>query len=124
MNDFRRVSPGDLEALRMENELLNYEVLHLRARLKGVDRDWQRKLRVAEAKANKHQAKVEELNSKGADQIARLERRIKNRREDLQQARDDICRLLRRLDQSLLGPVFRSRPGFRMLLTRYMTRES
>lgn len=109
MNNFRRLAPGDLEALRMENELLSYEVLHLRARLKDADRDWQQKMRVARTAAKKEKAKA-------ARQMAQLEKRA----AELQQAKDDIRWLLNRLDKSFVGPVMRYRPGFRNLLARHM----
>ena len=105
MNNFRRLAPGDLEALQMENELLTHEVLHLRARLKDVDRDWQQKLKVEKATAKKT-----------ARQIAQLEQHT----AELQQAKDDIRWLLNRLDKSLFGPVMRQRPGFRKLMARHV----
>lgn len=113
MNKFRRVAPGDLEALQMENELLSYEVLHLRARLKDADRDWQQRIRAVEMTAKKQKAK-------DARRIVELER-MNRINEELQQAKNDIRWLVNRLDKSVLGPVLRHRPGFRALLARHMT---
>lgn len=109
MNNFCHLATVDLEALRMENELLTHEVLHLRARLKDADRDWQQKMKVAEATAKKEKTKT-------ARQIAQLEQRT----AELQQAKDDIRWLLIRLDKSLFGPVMRHRPGFRNLFARHV----
>lgn len=104
MNNLRRLAPGDLEALRMENELLTHEVLHLRARLKDADRDRQK---AAKAAAKKGKAEVA--------------RQLEQRTAELQQAKNDIRWLLNRLDKSLLGPLVRRRPGFRNLLARHVT---
>jgi lipopolysaccharide biosynthesis regulator YciM len=109
VNNFRHLAPGDLEALRMENELLTHEVLHLRARLKDADRDWQQKMKIAKTTAKKEKAQT-------ARQIAQLEQRT----AELQQAKDDIRWLLNRLDKSFFGPVMRHRPGFRNLLARHL----
>lgn len=98
---------SDLSRLQMENELLNLEVGHLRARLKTSDE--QRK------DAN---------DSRRA--LARTRRRLQDTRRRLQALQKrhdatvhDMRRLLRRLDGSPARPLLRRWKGFRVLLAKY-----
>ncbi|WP_141012883.1 hypothetical protein [Nocardioides sambongensis] len=85
---------GDLQ---MENELLRYEVAHLRARLAAAD----------EARTAA-QRTLERLREKQAPSAA------------LDEARTDLMWLLGRLDRSPAGPLLRRYGGFRTLRDKYL----
>jgi hypothetical protein len=83
----------ELARLQMENELLNLEVGHLRARLKTLD----------------------QLRGSEEDPLRRL-KELQKRHDD---TLHDLRRLLRRLNRSPAGPLCRQWKGFRVLLDRY-----
>jgi hypothetical protein len=83
-------TPTDIDALRMENELLAFEVRYLKTQL-------------AEAK------RLESRLSESEHSAARSKR-----------AEQDLVLLLRRLGSSPLGWLFRLRPAFRTLEKRYL----
>jgi hypothetical protein len=87
-NDF--YTPTDLERLRMENELLSFEVRFLRSRL-----GWS---------GNKGPGSSESLN-----RLAHLE-----------EAERDLVLLLRRMGTGPLGRLFRLKREFRTLERRYL----
>lgn len=97
MDELRELARQDLVPLQMENELLSYEVRHLRAQLAAADRRWSGQLKARER------------------EVARLRKRITR----LERARGDLVWLVRRLGTSPLGPVLRLRPGFRRLMRQY-----
>lgn len=83
-------TPTDMDALRMENELLSLEVRFLKAQIAQTDR---LKARLTECE---HQ----------------LERS--------EQVEKDLVLLLRRMARSRFGPVFRLRRSFQDLERRYL----
>lgn len=128
--------PNDSASLRMENELLEYENRHLAARLSTTNQRWQRRLARAEEKSDGLEQHIQSLNrrlaerdrrvsvltERGARKTARLERERRQRRQvevRLLETRADMDRLLTRLDGSIVGPLLRTRPGFRNLLAHY-----
>lgn len=141
--DFYR--PTDLDALRMENELLAFEVRFLKARLGGSGRGLRGTAlstnRITQLEdAERHLTMVlRRLSTPPFGQIFRfngrfraLERRylgpgrIKGpatspeRLAQLEEAERDLTALVRRLSGSPLGRVFRTRPEFRLLEQRYL----
>jgi hypothetical protein len=95
MEPLSPVGRDELSTLAMENELLRYEVAHLRARLAA-----------AETVAKSAGDTLASKRGSGADAD--------------RSARDDLVWLLRRLDRSLAGPLLRRRSGFRELRERYL----
>ncbi|NYG56868.1 hypothetical protein [Nocardioides perillae] len=94
MQPMHRVTPDELATLRMENELLRYEVRHLSARL-----------REAEA------AGGEPASAHRGVEVANV----------APQTRDDLVWLLRRIDDvPLVGRLLRRRPGVQTLRERYL----
>lgn len=85
------VEATEAHALAMENELLRYEVRHLRARLRGD---------FANAVLDPETSPIAARNA---------------------QAHDDLLWLLRRLDDSPAGIALRRVPGFRTLRERYLS---
>ncbi len=98
MEPLVRVEHNAAVDLQMENELLRYEGLHLRARLAA-----------AEDLAANRQAKLERLRSQRP-----------NTGPARDEARDDLVWLLTRLDRSPAGPLLRRYAGFCTLRDRYL----
>jgi hypothetical protein len=98
-------TPTDIDALRMENELLAFEVRFLRTLL-------------AE--------RVEELERSAAQLKDRLEEsersaaQLRDRLTEAERAEQDIVLLLRRLANSPFGWFFATKQNFRILEQRYL----
>jgi hypothetical protein len=139
-NDF--YTPTDLDVLRMENELLAFEVRFLRARLgwtgrgSGSSPSLNRLARLEEAE-NDLVLLVRRMASSPLGPFLRrsgsfraLEERYlspeaqeasaRNRLAYLEQAETDLVLLLRRMGNSPLGPLFRLKREFRTLEERYL----
>ena len=107
MEPLIRPHADELSALVMENELLRYEVAHLRARsLAAEHRLTQLTERLERRAAATDEDAAEELESEPtlADSSAR----------------DDLVWLLDRLDGSPVRHVLRRRPRYRELVQRYL----
>ena len=89
--------PTDIDTLRMENELLAFEVRFLKTRLAEVEQ-----LRSRLAKAEREAGQLRSRSAKAA------------------RAEQDLVLLLRRLANSPLGWFFRLKKGFRVLEQRYL----
>jgi septal ring factor EnvC (AmiA/AmiB activator) len=101
-NDF--YTPTDADALRMENELLTFEVRFLKSRL-------------AEAERLENQL---EQSKRRLDESERSVERIEARLAQAERAEQDLVLLLRRLSNSPLAPLFKRKQGFRALRERYL----
>ena len=99
--------PTDIDALRMENELLTFEVRFLKTQLTEAE---QLRSRLAEA---------EQLRSRLAEAEQEAEQ-LRSRLAKAERAEQDLVLLLRRLANSPLGWFFRRRKGFRVLEQRYL----
>jgi len=116
-NDF--YTPTDVDALRMENELLALEARFLRSELaervaKRVERlersvtrlqETERRLEESERRLEESERSVEQLRAR----LAEAER-----------AEQDIALLLRRLANSPFGWFFAGKQNFRLLEQRYL----
>ena len=103
--------PTDIDALRMENEFLAFEVRFLKAQLAEAKR---LKSRLEESERSKA-----ELSSRLAES-ERSKAELSSRLAKSERAEEDLALLLRRLGSSPLGPVFRLKQGFRTLEERYL----
>jgi hypothetical protein len=90
-------TPTDLDALRMENELLTFEVRFLKAQLGEVER---------------LKGRLEE-SERSATQL-------RSRLAEAERAEQDLVLLLRRLAKGPLGWFYGSRQNFRILERRYL----
>jgi len=107
MHPLNPTRPTELTGALMENELLRYEVRHLKGRLSAATGEFPPgpdDERAARAAANK--PKQDDVPGPA---IARRN----------QQAYDDIVWLVGRLDSSAAGPLLRRWSGFRTLRSRY-----
>ncbi|HEY3015029.1 MAG TPA: hypothetical protein VGJ41_07965 [Nocardioides sp.] len=114
MKATRRPDHDDLAALQLENQLLTQEVRFLRANLKTLEREATEPDETAVAAKERKAAKAEKKNRRNkivevpADELKRL-----------QTADEDVRWLVRRLDDSGLGRILRTRGGFKALIERY-----
>jgi len=90
-------TPTDLDALRMENELLTFEVRFLKAQL----------------------AEVERLKSR-LEESERSATQLRSRLAEAEHVEQDLVLLLRRLAKGPLGWFYGSRQNFRILERRYL----
>jgi hypothetical protein len=90
-------TPTDIDSLRMENELLAFEVRFLKAQLAEVER---LKTRVEESERSATQ--------------------LRNRLAEAERAEQDLILLVRRLAKGPLGWFFGLRQNFRILEQRYL----
>ena len=90
-------TPTDIDALRMENELLTFEVCFLKAQLREVER---------------LKGRLEE-SERSATQL-------RSRLAEAERAEQDLVLLLRRLAKGPLGWFYGSRQNFRILERRYL----
>ena len=90
-------TPTDIDALRMENELLTFEVRFLKAQLTEVER----------------------LKSR-LEESERSATQLKSRLAEAERAEQDLVLLLRRLAKGPLGWFYGSRQNFRILERRYL----
>ena len=90
-------TPTDIDALRMENELLTFEVRFLKAQL----------------------AEVERLKSR-LEESERSATQLRSQLAEAERAEQDLVLLLRRLAKGPLGWFYGSRQNFRILERRYL----
>ena len=90
-------TPTDLDSLRMENELLAFEVRFLKAQL----------------------AEVERLKNR-VEESERSATQLRNRLAEAERAEQDLILLVRRLAKGPLGWFFGLRQNFRILEQRYL----
>ena len=134
-------TPTDMDALRMENELLAFEVSFLKARMAGTRK---RAGSTSSLSRVSHLEEAEQdlvllLRRMGSSPIGALLRRNKSFRileerylahsdsqgpnervASLELAEQDLVLLLRRLGRPPLGPLLRRRKSFRTLEERYL----
>lgn len=108
-------APAELEALRMENELLAFEVRFLKAQLAGV----QRANAEANVDARSYEERLRTIRSEKAELESRLAESERSRAR-LARVEKDIVLLLTRMRGSPLGWIFRLKKGFRTLERRYL----
>ena len=94
-------TPTDIDSLRMENELLAFEVRFLKAQLAEVER---LKTRVEESERSATQ--------------------LRNRLAEAERAEQDLILLVRRLAKGPLGWFFGLRQNFRILERRYLDKDA
>ena len=94
-------TPTDIDSLRMENELLAFEVRFLKAQL---------------AEAERLKTRVEEAE--------RLATQLRNRLAEAERAEQDLILLVRRLAKGPLGWFFGLKQNFRILEQRYLDKDA
>jgi hypothetical protein len=100
MQPLSRVTTDELSNLVMENELLRYEITHVRARLAAAEKTLDKTRRELE------------LVKAGAEPAVGA---------DPDKVREDLVWLLTRLDSGFLGRILRRRPRIVELRQRYLS---
>ena len=96
-------TPTDIDALRMENELLTFEVRFLKAQLQL--------------------AELEQLKSQ-LEESERSAAQLRSRLAEAERAEQDLVLLLRRLAGGPLGLFLGLRQNFRILEQRYLNTDA
>ncbi len=118
-------TPTDVDTLRMENELLAFEVRFLKARFSEPER-FRAQLEEMRPQLEEAKAQLKETTAQLEDARAQLEaagpqlEEARNTAARLEGAETDLVLLLRRLGESPAGRLFRRKPAFRDLERRYL----
>jgi hypothetical protein len=104
--------PTDIDALRMENELLTFEVRFLKAQLSARETE-------AERSAAQLRSRLEE-SERRLGESERSAEQLRDRLAEAERAEQDLVLLLRRLANSPLGWFFGLKQNFRILEQRYL----
>ncbi len=122
-------TPTDVDALRMENELLAFEVRFLKAQFAEPER-FRTKLEEAEAQLEESRTQLEETRAQlkeAKETRTQSEVRLEVAESSvarLEGVEADLVLLLRRLADSPAGWLFRRKPAFRELERRYLDNDA
>jgi septal ring factor EnvC (AmiA/AmiB activator) len=119
-------TPTDIDALRMENELLAFEARFLRTKRTAREEELERyvgelkgRLEESERRLEESERRLEESERRLEESEHRLEE-SEHRLEESERAEHDIILLLQRLANSPLGWFFATKQNFRILEQRYL----
>ena len=116
-NDF--YTPTDIDALRMENELLAFEVRYLRGQLSARVAEYERSATELKNRLEESERRLEE-SERRLEESERSAAQLRERLAEAERAEQDIALLLQRLANSPFGWFFASRQNFRILEQRYL----
>ena len=105
-------TPTDMDALRMENELLAFEVRFLKTQLVAQLPEHERTEAQLKSRLEESERRLEESERSAAQ--------LRDRLAEAERAEQDIALLLRRLANSPFGWFFASKQNFRVLEQRYL----
>jgi cell division septum initiation protein DivIVA len=120
-------TPTDMDALRMENELLTFETRFLRTQLaeRVAERveELERSAAQLKDRLEESERRLQETERSAAqlrDQLVETERSAEQFRVRAERAEQDIVLLLRRLARGPFGWFFGTKQNFRILERRYL----
>ena len=120
-------TPTDMDALRMENELLAFEVRFLKTQLSAREAEHERSAAQLTSRLEESERAAAQLRDRLAAVSAEAERSTAQLRDQLaaasaeaERAEQDLVLLLRRLANSPLGWFFGLKQNFRILEQRYL----
>jgi hypothetical protein len=116
-NDF--YTPTDIDALRMENELLAFEARYLRGQLSARLAEYERSATESKNRLEESERRLEE-SERQLEESVRSAAQLRERLAEAERAEQDIVLLLQRLANSPFGWFFASRQNFRILEQRYL----
>ncbi len=116
-NDF--YTPTDIDALRMENELLAFEARYLKGQLSARMAEYERSATESKNRLEESERRLEE-SERRLEESERSAAQLRERLAEAERAEQDIVLLLQRLANSPLGWFFASRQNFRILEQRYL----
>ena len=111
-------TPTDVDTLRMENELLAFEVRFLKARFAEPEK-FRAQLEEIKPQLEEARAQLEEARAQLEVAGPQLEE-ARSTAARLEGAEADLVLLLRRLGESPVCRLFRRKPAFRDLERRYL----
>jgi DNA repair exonuclease SbcCD ATPase subunit len=111
--------PTDMDALRMENELLTLEVRFLKAQLSAREAEHERSATQLQSRLEESERRLEE-SERRLEESEHSAAQLRNRLAEAERAEQDLVLLLTRLSGSPLGWIFRLRENFRILEQRYL----
>ena len=112
-------TPTDVDALRMENELLALEARFLRSELAERVAKRVERLERSAARLKDTERRLEE-SERRLEESERSAEQLRARLAEAERAEQDIVLLLRRLANSPFGWFFASKQNFRILEQRYL----
>jgi septal ring factor EnvC (AmiA/AmiB activator) len=112
-------TPTDIDALRMENELLTFEVRFLKARLAEPERTVAQ-LEESRAQLEESRAQLEESRAQLEARLSEAEKSRAHLKARLEGVESDLVTLLRGLLTSPFGRFLRLKRNFRVLEQRYL----
>ncbi len=119
-NDF--YTPTDIDALRMENELLAFEARYLRGQLSARAAEYERSATELKNRLEESERRLEE-SERRLEESERSAAQLRERLVEAERAEADIVLLLQRLANSPFGWFFASRQNFRILEQRYLNND-
>ncbi len=112
-------TPTDIDALRMENELLTFEARYLRGQLSARVAEYERSKTELKNRLEESERRLEE-SERRLEESERSAAQLRERLAEAERAEQDIVLLLQRLANSPFGWFFASRQNFRILEQRYL----
>jgi phage shock protein A len=112
-------TPTDTDALRMENELLAFEVRFLKAQLSAREAEYERSVAHLRDQLEGRERRLEE-SERRLEEFEYSATQLRDRLAETERAEQDIVLLLRRLASSPLGWFFATKQNFRILEQRYL----
>ena len=116
-------TPTDIDALRMENELLTFETRFLRTRLAERVAERVEELERSATRLNdqlEHSERRLEETERLLEESERSAAQLRDRLAEAERAEQDIVLLLRRMANSPFGWFFSTKQNFRILEQRYL----
>ena len=112
-------TPTDVDALRMENELLAFEVRFLRTQLAERVQELERSAAHLKDQLEDRERRLEE-SERRLQESEYSAAQLRDRLAEAERAEQDIVLLLRRLASSPFGWFFATKQNFRILEQRYL----
>ncbi len=112
-------TPTDVDALRMENELLAFEVRFLRTQLAERVQELERSAAHLKDQLEDRERRLEE-SERRLEESEYSATQLRDRLAEAERAEQDIVLLLRRLASSPFGWFFATKQNFRILEQRYL----
>jgi DNA repair exonuclease SbcCD ATPase subunit len=112
-------TPTDIDALRMENELLAFEARYLRGQMSARVAEYERSATELKNRLEESERRLEE-SERRLEESDRSAAQLRERLAEAELAEQDIALLLQRLANSPFGWFFASRQNFRILEQRYL----
>ena len=112
-------TPTDIDALRMENELLAFETRFLRTKATEREEELERHAAHLKERLEGSERRLEE-SERRLEESERSAEQLRARLAEAERAEQDLVLLLRRLANGPFGWLFVGKQNFRILEQRYL----